>query len=114
MAKLSKKVAASREGIDRNAVYPIAEAVKLIKGKASARFDESVEIALNLNVDPRHADQMVRGVVNLPGGTGKTVRVAVFAKGDKAEARSEERRLGKECVSPRRSRCGPNHKKKNT
>ncbi|MDA5193045.1 50S ribosomal protein L1 [Govanella unica] len=86
MAKLSKKTKLAREGLNRETVYSLAEAVKLVKGKASAKFDESVELALNLNVDPRHADQMVRGVVNLPSGTGKTVRVAVFAKGDKAEA----------------------------
>lgn len=86
MAKLSKKTKIAREGINRENLYGLAEAVKIIKEKASAKFDESVEVALNLNVDPRHADQMVRGVVNLPNGTGKTVRVAVFAKGDKAEA----------------------------
>ncbi len=86
MTKVGKKVVKSREGIDRNAFYPVSEAVKLIKDRAQAKFDETVEVALNLNVDPRHADQMVRGVVNLPSGTGKSVRVAVFARGDKAEA----------------------------
>ena len=70
---------------DRQATYPVAEAVKLVKANANAKFDETVEIAVNLGVDPRHADQMVRGVVNLPKGTGKTVRVAVFAKGGKAD-----------------------------
>ena len=83
--KLSKRVAKSREGIDRNRQYALEEAVKLIKGRATAKFDETVEVAMNLGVDPRHADQMVRGVVNLPHGTGRTVRVAVFARGDKAE-----------------------------
>ena len=86
MAKIAKRVAKSREGIDREALYPLAEAVKMIRERASAKFDETIEVALSLNVDPRHADQMVRGVVQLPSGTGKTVRVAVFAKGDKAEA----------------------------
>ncbi|MCB1453108.1 MAG: 50S ribosomal protein L1, partial [Rhizobiaceae bacterium] len=75
----------SREGIDRNQLYEVAEAVKLIKSRATAKFDETVEIAMNLGVDPRHADQMVRGVVSLPNGTGRSVRVAVFAKGDKAD-----------------------------
>lgn len=86
MAKIAKRVAKVREGIDREALYPLADAVKMIRERASAKFDETIEVALNLNVDPRHADQMVRGVVQLPSGTGKTVRVAVFAKGDKAEA----------------------------
>jgi large subunit ribosomal protein L1 len=84
MVKIAKKVAAAREGIDRNKLYSIDEAVKMIKARSAAKFDETVEIAMNLGVDPRHADQMVRGVVNLPNGTGKTVRVAVFARGDKA------------------------------
>lgn len=86
MAKIAKRVAKVRDGIDREALYPLVDAVKMIRERASAKFDETVEVALNLNVDPRHADQMVRGVVQLPSGTGKTVRVAVFAKGDKAEA----------------------------
>jgi len=88
MAKLAKKVAASREDIDRNKLYSLEEAVKMVKSKASAKFDETIEIAMNLGVDPRHADQMVRGVVNLPNGTGKTVRVAVFARGAKADEAS--------------------------
>jgi large subunit ribosomal protein L1 len=71
--------------LDRTKFYPLAEAVKLIKARAVAKFDETIEIALNLGIDPRHADQMVRGVVDLPSGTGKTVRVAVFAKGAKAD-----------------------------
>ena len=85
MAKIAKRVAKSREGVDRNKNYSLDEAVKLLKDRATAKFDETIEIAMNLGVDPRHADQMVRGVVNLPNGTGKTVRVAVFARGDKAD-----------------------------
>jgi len=83
--KLSKRMAKVREGIDASRLYSIEEAVKILKEKTAVKFDETVEIAMNLNVDPRHADQMVRGVVNLPNGTGRDVRVAVFAKGDKAE-----------------------------
>ena len=85
MAKIAKRVAKSREGIDPNKAYGLGEAIKLLKDRATAKFDETVEVAMNLGVDPRHADQMVRGVVNLPNGTGRTVRVAVFARGDKAE-----------------------------
>jgi large subunit ribosomal protein L1 len=89
MAKHSKRLRAQYEGIDRQAPYEAGAAISLIKAKATAKFDETVEVALNLGVDPRHADQMVRGVVSLPRGTGKTLRVAVFAKGDKAaEARA--------------------------
>ena len=83
--KIAKRVAKSREGIDPNKQYELAEAIKLLKDRATAKFDETIEVAMNLGVDPRHADQMVRGVVNLPNGTGRTVRVAVFARGDKAE-----------------------------
>lgn len=86
MAKAGKRIQKAREGIDRNTIYTLNDAVKLIKERSASKFDETVEVALNLNVDPRHADQMVRGVVQLPSGTGKTVRVAVFARGDKAEA----------------------------
>jgi large subunit ribosomal protein L1 len=85
MAKKGKRITAANEGIDRKKLYGIDEAIKLVKERAKAKFDETVEIAMNLGVDPRHADQMVRGVVNLPNGTGKTVRVAVFARGDKAD-----------------------------
>ena len=85
MAKLPKRVAASRDGIDRKKTYPLTEALGLIKERATAKFDETIEVAINLGVDPRHADQMVRGVVQLPHGTGKTVRVAVFARGIKAD-----------------------------
>jgi large subunit ribosomal protein L1 len=84
MAKLAKRVRAAREGIDRDKLYPLAEALKLVKERATAKFDETVEVALNLGVDPRHADQMVRGVCVLPNGTGRTQRVAVFARGEKA------------------------------
>ncbi|MBS3848101.1 50S ribosomal protein L1 [Devosia sp. J2-20] len=73
------------EGIDRNKLYKLDEAVKMVKSRSTAKFDETIEIAINLGVDPRHADQMVRGVVSLPNGTGKTVRVAVFAKDAKAD-----------------------------
>jgi large subunit ribosomal protein L1 len=95
MAKLGKRTTAIREGIDRKKLYAIGEAVKLVKERAKAKFDETVEVSFNLGVDPRHADQMVRGVVNLPNGTGKTVRVAVFAKDAKAE---EARKAGADVV----------------
>lgn len=85
MAKVAKRIQKGREGIDREKLYSITEAVGLVKDRASAKFDETVEVAMNLGVDPRHADQMVRGVVNLPNGTGRSVRVAVFARGDKAD-----------------------------
>jgi len=85
MAKIGKRTQQTRDGIDRNKLYALNEAVGLIKDRAKAKFDETVEVAMNLGVDPRHADQMVRGVVNLPNGTGRSVRVAVFARGDKAE-----------------------------
>ena len=86
MAKKGKRLSSSYDGIDRNAAYSVDEAVKMIKERAKAKFDETIELCLNLGVDPRHSDQNVRGVVALPHGTGKTMRVAVFAKGDKAEA----------------------------
>jgi large subunit ribosomal protein L1 len=85
MAKQAKRVQKMREGIDRNKLYDLSEAVSLVRDRSAVKFDETVEVAMNLGVDPRHADQMVRGVVNLPNGTGRTVRVAVFARGDKAE-----------------------------
>jgi large subunit ribosomal protein L1 len=85
MAKLAKRVKVIREGIDRVKLYPLDEAVKMVKDRANAKFDETIEVAMNLGVDPRHADQMVRGVVALPNGSGRTVRVAVFARGAKAE-----------------------------
>ena len=80
-----KRIVKAREGIERTKLYPVAEAIKLVRERASAKFDETVEIAMNLGVDPKHADQMVRGVVNLPNGTGRTLRVAVFARGAKAD-----------------------------
>ena len=89
MAKLAKRTAKAREGIDRNQLYELGEAVKMLKSRATAKFDETVEVAMNLGVDPRHADQMVRGVVSLPNGTGRSVRVAVFARGDKADEAKE-------------------------
>ena len=82
---VGKKLAKAREGIDREHLYKLDEAIKMVKERASAKFDETIEIAINLGVDPRHADQMVRGVVQLPNGTGKTVRVAVFARAAKAD-----------------------------
>ncbi|KFC62820.1 50S ribosomal protein L1 [Devosia sp. LC5] len=95
MAHVGKKITKAREGIDRNKLYKLDEAVKMVKARASAKFDETIEIAINLGVDPRHADQMVRGVVSLPNGTGKTVRVAVFAKDAKAD---EARKAGADIV----------------
>ena len=85
MATKGKRLRAAYEGVDPSAALDLAEAVKAVKARATAKFDETVEVAMNLGVDPRHADQMVRGVVSLPHGTGKTVRVGVFAKGDKAD-----------------------------
>ena len=85
MAKSSKRIKKSREGIDRDAFYKVYDAVKILKDSASAKFDETIEISMNLNIDSRHADQQVRGVVQLPNGTGKAIRVAVFAKDSKAE-----------------------------
>ncbi|WP_316015358.1 50S ribosomal protein L1 [Roseobacter sp. HKCCA0434] len=85
MAKLGKRMTAAKAAFEDKHNVTVTEAVELVKGNASAKFDETVEIAMNLGVDPRHADQMVRGVVTLPNGTGKTVRVAVFARGPKAE-----------------------------
>ncbi len=89
MAKLGKRSTAARAAFEGKSNLSIEDAVKLIKGAASAKFDETLEIAMNLGVDPRHADQMVRGVVTLPNGTGKTVRVAVFARGAKADEAKE-------------------------
>src|SRR6201996_2780109 len=90
-----KRVVKSREGIDVDKAYSLDEAVKLVKERAKAKFDETIEIAMNLGVDPRHADQMVRGVVALPNGTGRTTRVAVFARGAKAD---EARAAGADVV----------------
>ena len=85
MAKLGKRTRAAREAFAGKRNVTVDEAVSLVKASAVAKFDETIEIAVNLGVDPRHADQMVRGVISLPNGTGKTVRVAVFARGDKAD-----------------------------
>jgi large subunit ribosomal protein L1 len=85
MAKLSKKQKATAEKVDTDRLYKVDEAIETLKANVSSKFDETIEIALNLGVDPRHADQMVRGVVSLPAGTGKDVRVAVFARAAKAE-----------------------------
>ncbi len=82
---IGKRLKKAREGVDREKLYPLADAIKMVKERAKAKFDETVEIAINLGVDPRHADQMVRGVVTLPNGTGRTLRVGVFARGAKAE-----------------------------
>ena len=90
-----KRIRNAREGVERTKLYPLGEAVKLVKERAKAKFDETVEIAMNLGVDPRHADQMVRGVVSLPNGTGRTLRVAVFARGAKAE---EAKKAGADVV----------------
>lgn len=89
MAKAGKKIRAARANIDRKKVYSLEEAVKLIKDNSSAKFDETFEIAMNLGVDPRHADQMVRGVCQLPNGSGRTVKVAVFARDAKADEAKE-------------------------
>jgi large subunit ribosomal protein L1 len=95
MAKLGKRTVKAREGVDPEKTYALDEAVKMVKSRATAKFDETIEVAMNLGVDPRHADQMVRGVVSLPNGTGRTARVAVFAKGAKAE---EAKRAGADIV----------------
>jgi large subunit ribosomal protein L1 len=95
MANKNKRMNAARAAVEGKANLPLDEAVKLVKGNATAKFDETLEVAMNLGVDPRHADQMVRGVVALPNGTGKTVRVAVFAKGAKAD---EAREAGADIV----------------
>ncbi len=95
MAKLGKRSHAANEKINKDELYDLNEAVKLVKGNATAKFDETIELAVNLGVDPRHADQMVRGTVALPHGTGKSLRVAVFAKGDKAD---EAREAGADLV----------------
>lgn len=95
MAKTGKRIRSAREGIEVTKLYPLADAVKLIKERSTAKFDETFEVSMNLGVDPRHADQMVRGVCNLPNGSGRTVRVAVFARGPKAD---EARAAGADIV----------------
>ncbi len=95
MAKIGKRIKAARANVDREKTFPVDEAAKLVKANAKAKFDETIDISMNLGVDARHADQMVRGVVSLPHGTGKTVRVAVFAKDKKAD---EARAAGADIV----------------
>jgi large subunit ribosomal protein L1 len=95
MTRPSKRFGKTLEGLDRTKSYPLEEAVKLVKSRATAKFDETVEVAINLGVDPKHADQMVRGVVSLPNGSGRSARVAVFAKGAKAD---EARTAGADIV----------------
>jgi large subunit ribosomal protein L1 len=95
MAKLTKKQKQIAQGVDTQKLYGVDEAIEAVKANATAKFDETIEVAMNLGVDPRHSDQMVRGVVTLPAGTGKTVRVAVFARGDKAE---EAKKAGADVV----------------
>ncbi len=95
MPKIGKRIKAARTNVDRDKSYSVVEAAKIVKANATAKFDETIEVAMNLGVDARHADQMVRGVVSLPHGTGKTVRVAVFAKDKKAE---EARAAGADIV----------------
>src|SRR5437660_9286614 len=95
MAHVGKRLKKAIQGIERTKLYPVDQAVKLVRDRATAKFDETVEIAMNLGVDPRHADEMVRGVVNLPNGTGRTQRVAVFARGAKAD---EARAAGADVV----------------
>src|ERR1700737_3279827 len=85
MANLGKRTTAIRDGVDRSKLYPLEEAVNMVKERAKAKFDETIEVSMNLGVDPRHSDQMVRGVVTLPNGSGRNVRVAVFARGAKAD-----------------------------
>src|SRR3989449_10948586 len=92
---IGKRLKKAREGVDREKLYPLADAIKMVKERAKSKFDETIEIAINLGVDPRHADQMVRGVVNLPNGTGRSQRVAVFARGAKAD---EARAAGADVV----------------
>jgi large subunit ribosomal protein L1 len=90
-----KRTRKIREGVDREHLYPLADAVKMVKERAVAKFDETIEVSVNLGVDPRHADQMVRGVASLPNGTGRSARVAVFARGGKAE---EAKKAGADIV----------------
>lgn len=90
-----KRLAKAYESFDPAKLYPLAEAVRMVKGNATAKFDETVELSMNLGIDPRHADQMVRGLLSLPNGTGKTLRVGVFARGPKAD---EAREAGADVV----------------
>ena len=110
MAHIGKRIKKAREGVARTKLYPLDDAVKLVKSLAAAKFDETVELSINLGVDPKHADQMVRGVVNLPNGTGRTLRVAVFARGAKAD---EARAPGPTSSAPRTS-CSPSRAVRST
>src|SRR3978361_452029 len=92
---IGKRLSRAREGVDREHLYPLAEAIKMVKERAKSKFDETIEISINLGVDPRHADQMVRGRVNLPTGPGRPLRVGVFARGAKAD---EARAAGADVV----------------
>src|ERR1700742_2803148 len=100
---IGKRLSNAREGVDREKLYPLADAIKMVKERAKSKFDEPIEIAINLAVDPRPADQMVRGVVILPTGTGRTLRVGVFARGAKAE---EAKAAGAAAGGGRRPRGG--------
>src|ERR1044072_5134415 len=95
MSKHGKRYRRAHDGIDGEHLYPLGDAVRMVKERAVAKFDETIEVAVNLGVDPRHADQMVRGVANLPNGSGRSARVAVFARGDRAE---EARKAGADLV----------------
>src|ERR1700748_1596043 len=95
MAAIGKRLKKAREGVDREKLYPLANSTHMVKERAKSKFDETIEVAINLGVDPRHADQMVRGVVTLPNGTGRTLRVGVFARGAKAD---EARAAGADVV----------------
>src|SRR5712664_2893161 len=92
---IGKRLGKAREGVNREKLYPLADAIKMVKERAKSKFDETIELSINLGVDPRHADQMVRGVVALPNGTGRSLRVAVFAKGPKAD---EAKKAGADIV----------------
>ena len=95
MSNLGKRTRKIRDGVDREQLYPLNDAVRMVKERAVAKFDETIEVAVNLGVDPRHADQMVRGVANLPNGSGRSARVAVFARGERAE---EAKKAGADIV----------------
>ena len=109
MANKGKRIRNAYDRIDRDGFYDIADAVKLIKECASAKFDETIELSMNLGIDPRHADQMVRGMVSLPKGTGKSVRVAVFAKGDKAKESKNKDLVMKECSKQFLTKISPKY-----
>ena len=94
MAKMGKRLTKAHENLDPHASYELDTAVKMVKERATAKFDETIELSMNLGVDPRHADQMVRGMISLPKGTGKSVRVAVFAKGDKEQEEKMSKNAG--------------------